>query len=394
MTIYLSPSDYGITVTFTAFTSILAVFVHLSLSAAVNVNYFKISREDIKTYIANVILIVTFLAVIMCVFVYLFRDILSRKLEIPFIWLFIGVLFVFMQFFSLVNLGLWQTEQRSKPFAVYQIGQMFFSIALVLTLVVGFDMGWEGKLIAQTFTAIGFSLIAIWFLYQRNYLNFKVEKKYILDALKFGAPLIPHALSSWFKFGVDRVLLTTLISSSATGLYAVGFQFGFIVGIVGLAFNQAFSPYLYKKLKNISYKDKKKLVQWTYLYFVGILLLASLVSFIMPYIVKYFLDARYLLAIEYIPWIAFGYAFQGMYLMVVNYIFFTKKTYVLSLLTFSTGVTHMLLSYLLIKEYGAIGAAQATTLSFLITFVLVWVWSAKVYPMPWLFPNDTTKETL
>ena len=43
----------------------------------------------------------------------------------------------------------------------------------------------------------------------------------------------------------------------------------------------------------------------------------------------------------------------------------------------------MALSYFFIKENGSIGAAQATTISFFITFILVWLLSSKLYPMPW-----------
>ena len=41
------------------------------------------------------------------------------------------------------------------------------------------------------------------------------------------------------------------------------------------------------------------------------------------------------------------------------------------------------LNYFLIKANGVIGAAQATTITFFVSFVLTWILSAKVYKMPW-----------
>ncbi len=393
LTIYLSPSDYGITSTFTAMIAILVVFNRLSMSGAVNVNFFKLSKQSLKIYIGNVIIIAFVTTVFLFCTIYLFQDSLSHKLEIPKIWLYIGLFLACIQFFSELNLGLWQSEQHPKPFAIYQITMMLVGTIFVLFLVVGLNMGWEGKLTAQAISTTIFSLISFWFLYQRGYLQFKIDKKYIADALKFGVPLIPHALSGWFKMGIDRIFLTMIVGTSATGLYSVGYQFGFIVGMVALAFNQAYSPYLYKKLTNITEEGKRKLVKLTYLYFVGILLFAGIISVIMPLFVAHFLNIRYNNSIEYIPWIAFGYAFQGMYLMVVNYIFYIKRTYILSLITFSAGVLHVVLSYILINKHGSIGAAQATTLSFFITFVCVWWWSAKVYKMPWVkFLRDSRRD--
>lgn len=383
LTVYLSPSDYGIVATYGAFTAILGVFIHLSLVGAVNVNFFKFSKEDLKIYIANVLLIIFVSALIIFSLIYLFQDQLSLKLEIPNIWLFVGLFITLAQFLTTLNLGLWQAEQQSRSFGIYQITLMLTNTSIVLILVIGFGMGWKGQLIGQAIATVLFALLSFRFIYRRGYLQFTYNKGYIKDALKFGVPLIPHALSGWFRTGVDRIFLTTFIGSSATGLYSVGYQFGFIIGIIAAAFNQAYSPYLYRKLNNITLNDKLKLVKFTYAYFVGILLFAGIISLIMPWVIIHFLNERYLDSKEIVPWVAFGYAFQGMYFMVVNYIFYVKRTYGLAAITFFGGLIHVALCYLLIKEIGSIGAAQATTISFFITFILVWLLSSKLYPMPW-----------
>lgn len=383
LTIYLSPSDYGIVATYGAFCGIITVFIHLSMNGAITVNFFKLEKNDLRIYIANVLMIVFVSAIIIFFTVFVFRNQLSAKLEIPSTWLLLGVAAVIMQFATNLNLGLWQAEQRAKPFGIYKFFQMLLNASAVLVLVVGFGLKWEGQLIGQLVVSTLFAFLSIVFIYHRGYLLFQAQKDYIVDALKFGLPLIPHALSGWFRIGVDRMFLTTLIGTSATGLYSVGYQFGMIIGIFAMTFNQAFSPFLYKKLANITEKEKLKLVKYTYAYFVGILLLASLLSLFAPWFIERFLNERYLPSNVLIPWVAFGYAFQGMYFMVVNYIFYVKKTYALSAITFLTGLVHVLISYVFIKTNGAIGAAQATTISFFIMFVLVWILSAKLYNMPW-----------
>ncbi len=383
LTHYLSPRDYGLVATYGAFIGIVAVFLHLSMVGAVNINFFKMSKEKLKIYIANVMFILFINLILMLIGIYFFQDILSIKTEIPSIWLFVGLIVTFSQFITLLNLGLWQVEQRPKPYGVYQISQMLVSIVIVLILVVGLGMGWEGQLIGQSIGTIVFALLSFLYLYKREYLKFNYENKYIKDALAFGIPLIPHVLSGWFRTGVDRIFLTMFISSSATGIYAVGYQFGMVVGIIATAFNQAFSPYLYKKLVNITNDEKYTLVKYTYIYFVAIFVFAALISAFMPWIITNFLDERYIAAKKFIPWVAFGFAFSGMYYMVVNYIFYEKKTYILSLITFFSGILHVLFSYTFIKVYGEMGVAYAMTLSSFIMFILVWVLSARVYSMPW-----------
>ena len=383
MTHYLTPSDYGIVATYGAFIAILAIFIHLSMAGAVQVNYFKIPIENIKVYITSVLMILsatTFLALLLMT---IFHSTLAYKLDIPDLWLFIGIAMVVAQLLTLINLVLWQVEQRAKPYGVYQILQMLTNASIGLTLVVGFGLNWEGQLIAQAISTILFGFLSLAFVYRRGYLSFTFDIDYIKDALKFGVPLIPHALSGWFKTGIDRIFITTLVSTSATGLYSIGYQFGMIIGILAVAFNQAYSPYLYKQLEHIDLQGKKNMVKFTYFYFFIILVLASLLSLLAPWIVTYFLDVRYKESLAYIPLIAFSFAFSGMYFMVVNYIFYMKRTFYLAMVTFSVSLIHVGLSYLLIHKNGAIGAAQATLLSSFLGFIAVWILSAKVYRMPW-----------
>ena len=179
---------------------------------------------------------------------------------------------------------------------------------------------------------------------------------------------------------VGLVGATTTI---AEGIYAVGYQFGAIIGIFAMAFNNAYAPYLYEQLSNITNEKKIKLVKFTYLYFIGILFFAIFLSYVFSLIIPYFLGESFHEASKFIIWIALAHAFQGMYLMVVNYIYYTKKTYVISIVTFSMSIIHVALSYSLIHIYGVIGAAYATIISFFITFIWVWIASNKVYSMPW-----------
>ena len=72
-----------------------------------------------------------------------------------------------------------------------------------------------------------------------------------------------------------------------------------------------------------------------------------------------------------------------MYKMVVNYIFYVRKTYILAWVTFSTAIVSIVINYFAIKYLGAIGAAYTYALMGFVTFLLVWLLSSRVYPMPW-----------
>lgn len=384
LTRYLTPEDYGMIATYNTFVGVLSVFVGLSMSGAVGVSFFHLKQEELKKYIGNVFNILLITISLVLLIVMLFQPILIERLKLPVFWLYIAILVAWMQMITAINLTLWRSQQKAKPFAFYEMSQTLFNISLSLFLIIGLHYGWEGRVAGTAMAAIIFGLLSIVFIYKRGYaaLNYSVE--YMKDALTFGIHLIPHQMALWMRSGVDILLITSLVGVSQTGLYSVGFQFGMVVGIFAHAFNNAFSPYLYEKLQNITPEIQKNLVKFTYIYFVGIVIFAMALSTFFIWLLPYFLGEKFQGASEYIYWISLAYAFQGMYLMVVNYIFYAKKNHLLSMVTTSTSVFHVVLSYALIHHYGAVGAAYASVVSFFLTFVLVWRISGRVVEMPWL----------
>jgi O-antigen/teichoic acid export membrane protein len=87
----------------------------------------------------------------------------------------------------------------------------------------------------------------------------------------------------------------------------------------------------------------------------------------------------------FIFWLSLGFAFSGMHSMVVNYIYFAQKTARYGLVSIMSVLFNVALNYFLILQNGAIGAAQATCITYLLTFLMTWRLSSQVHPMPWLF---------
>ncbi len=383
MTRYLTPTDYGIVATFNVLLAMVAVFVGLSMNGAISVNFFKLNKEELKKYVGNVffILFTSFILVyfIACVL----RSSLSFFTKIPENWIPTTVIVALFTSFCGVNMVLWQVEQKALPYGLFQISSTILNVSLSLIFVVLLKRGWQGRLWGVIITSVIFGLLNIFVLHKRKYIKVSFNKRYIKDALFFGVPLIPHALGAWITTGIDRIFINSMVGIAATGIYTVGYQIGMIIGLLAISFNLAWAPFLYEKLKENNYSTKIKIVKFTYLYNICIILAALALSFIAPYFLKFFVSKNFYFAYKYVLWISLGYAFNGMYFMVVNYIFYVKKTYILAWVTFTSAGINILLNYFFIKANGAIGAAQATTITYFLQFIMVWILSAKVYKMPW-----------
>ena len=385
VTRYLKPSDYGVVATFTACVGILAVFVGLGTHGAVTVSFFKLHSSEMSKYIANVLLILLIsglgtLAVLMT-----FRHAIAERFSITGLLLLMGVVLAASQFITSINLILWQVEQQSLFYVLYQILQTALNATLTLLLVVKFRMGWFGQITATTVAVVSFALLSLGFIWRRGYLRFEFSRSYAKDALDFSIPLLPHELSTWLRVGVDRFLLASLVGMAATGVYAVGYQVGFVIGVLSASVNRAWMPFIFSRLNGIDLAGKVKLVKAIYAYCLGILSLSVVLGLVSPWLAEILFGKAYGSASRFVIWIAVGYAFDGMYLMVVTQIYYMKRTKYLGAIMFAGGLLHVTLSYFLIKSNGAIGAAQATCVSFLVSLVMVWTLSACVYPLPWLF---------
>lgn len=383
LTRYLSPTDYGIVSMFGVLVSFLAPFTGLSVHGAIARMYYEKDTVDIKEYITNSIFILISSSILVSIVFFLFSNFIADLTSVPNQILWIVVVVSFSQFITRIVLTLWQVQVKPIKYGVYQITQTILNVVLSLVLVVFVGLTWRGRIYSQLITLLIYVLIGFIILYKDNWLKFRVNKDYIKHALRFGLPLIPHALGGVVMTMSDRIFITNMVGVETTGVYTVGYQLGMIINLFAMSFNQAYVPWLYSKLKLNLQATKRKIVKFTYIYYIIIVLLAVFLSVLAPPFLSFFVGKEFDQSSIYVTWIALGYAFNGMYLMISSYIFYAQKTSYLAWVTLFTAIVNLILNYILIGNNGAIGAAQATTIIYLVKFILTWILSSKVYKMPW-----------
>jgi len=384
LTYYLSPEDYGVLATFSSLIGVLAIFIGLSVQGAISVNFYKLKKEELAQYVGNVVYILLISFILALIVISLLKNYLFIKLGIPYQWMLIATLMSLASFFVTINLSLWLVEQKPKYYGSFQIGETIIKFGLSLFFVIILTMSWEGRALGMFIGGLISAIASIVILYKRSYLNMSYHKEYIKDALHFGIPLVPHQLSFWLRSGAIIFILVFLVGKKETGLYNVGSQFVIPMAVLTAAFNKAWVPYLYRKLSDKpTIQVKSKIVKFTYFYFISIFILALLLTYTAPILINLILEKNFAESYKYVGYLAFAAAFQGMYFMVVNYIFYEKKTKYLAYITFVSSLVNVGLAYWFIKERGAIGAAQAYLLTAILSFLLVWFYSNKVYKMPW-----------
>ncbi|UTH00862.1 oligosaccharide flippase family protein [Macrococcoides canis] len=381
LTSALNKNEYGIISMTEVFINIMLPIISLNSFGAISRKYYdKIS--DFGSYLYTSIILNILMFLIFSLIFYLFSNLFTKLLGFELKWIVVCLLIVFLKSIFQTHLTMLQITNQPMTYGILQILNTLVNFSLTIYLILNLNFRWDGRLVSQI---IGFGIFAIISLYllNRKYKLINYQKEYAKDIVSFGVPLIPHSLGGMLITMSDRIIITNMVGLAATGVYAVGTQIGMVIWMIQDAFNKAWIPFLFNKLKNPTSDNKLLIVKITYIYIIVISILTLALYLSSSIIVDIFIDDKYKEATKYIGLIGLGYAFNGIYKMVSGPLFYFRKTYILSYVTALTAILNIVLCIIFIKLFGTIGAAISTCLSFFIGMVVVWYFSNKEYKLPW-----------
>ena len=385
LTRVLTPADYGTVAMFGIVLSVLGAFTGLSVHGAIGVRYFQLGKKELSEYVGTCVGILVVSSSVLFMLVAVFGAWLAGVSGVPSDWLLVAVVLTGFQFIGNIRLSLWQVAGQAKQYGFFQVSQSLFNagFSLIFILIVG--LAWQGRVLGQVFAIGVFGIIALWWLLKDKLLKTSSDwRAQCGDALNFGIPLIPHVIGGLIVSTAGQFLVTNMFGVAETGLYVIGVQFGSILGIISDAFVKSYGPWLYEKLKDESATSHHFIVGITYYIFLFFIFLSAVASigvfFIFPFVIGHeFLPAKFLIA-----FFIFGNAFIGMYYAIAGFFFFTSKTKFVSIVTVSSGVSSILVMWYLGNVLGVEGVAMGYLFSQVIMFLLAWIMSNYVYPLPWL----------
>ena len=378
LTRYLSPADFGVAAMYLLAMGVVGPLVGFSTDAAAARRYFDRDTIDFPNYVANCLLIWGATAVLAGVVIVPLSGLIGSWLAIPQEWVWTLVLAAAARYIISVVLALWQMRQRIKEYVAYSLAQTVTALGLSVLLIVGLGFGWQGRVLGEIVGLAVLGVVGLAVLFRGGWVRGGINAGHLSHAVRYGGGLVPHIYGGLLIIATDRLLITHMIGVDATGLYVVGVQIAMIIGVLEHSFNQAWAPWLFGVLKRDDPVELRKVTRITRVYNVSIIVLALGLAAAAPWLLGFFVGPEFRGATQFVLWLALGNAFGGMYKMVANQIYYANKTHWLAGITFATGVSNVAFSYLLISANGAVGAAQATALAMLISYLLTAMLSARV----------------
>lgn len=385
LTAYLLPEAFGMLSLVMMLQAMLLPIISVNFQGLVAIEYSKLSETEFRNFISSIIWLPISGFVLVFPLLYFAKGAIATLFNIPEFWVTSSAAFVLLQALPMLMPAIFQARQKVFAYGAYKIGMTVINVALSLLFIITLKYGWEGRMWGLLGALVIFNVASIIILLKQKLLQFGFDANYYKQAVRFGFPLIPHAVSGIMLAMADRLFLVNLASAESVGIYNVAYQISSALMIVMSSINQAWAPHLFSQLNSEpTLQQKQDLVMKTYK-IMGVMLVGTILFVAcLPVLYHLFIDKNYFAGLDVAVWIAVALLFQGFYFMVTNYIFYVKKTYLLSVMTLISAIVIMSLNYLLIPTYGMFGSAYAMLVSWSLLFVLAWWLAHRVYPMPWL----------
>ncbi|RZB36231.1 MAG: hypothetical protein SRB2_02390 [Desulfobacteraceae bacterium Eth-SRB2] len=309
---------------------------------------------------------------------YFFNDQLSWEY---FVIAFVGALFA--QIMS-QSAEVYRLLYRPWSYITIIMGQALASAAIAITLIVGFGCGIMGFFIGMLSGSVIAAAFGWWRI--RNYLDLSEWHTDLWPkVLKFGAPLIPTALAMYILNTADRWFISHINGPETLGLYAVGAKFAMLMAIIVTTFRTAWWPVIMDSIQSSDGPALLRTMSSLYLGLgcAGIILLTAL----SPFLVRILTPLPFHAAYPIVGILAWQSMFYGFNLIVTIGIWKKEKTIWISILMGAVALLNIVLDVLLVPEYGGIGAALATSTSFLVWNILTLIVSEKLWPVGYRFRN-------
>ncbi len=283
------------------------------------------------------------------------------------IWLII--LYVIAANIHLAFANFIRAEGKNALFAVQGIINTALTIALNILFLVGFDMGSTGYVLSVVIADLFMSVFL--FFAARIYKDLSpraVDRGVALQMLKFSIPYIPTTIMWLITSVSDRYIVTYYRSVEENGLYAAAYKLPTLLSLVSGVFIEAWH---FSAVKDSSDGERAGFFGNVYdnfmgfMFFSGACIIAGAQIF-----TKILLADSYFGSWRYVPILVIATVFSTL-VSFLGSVYFLKKKSALSMLTAMAGaVTNIILNFLFIPRWGAMGAAAATLACYVLVYVI------------------------
>ena len=280
--------------------------------------------------------------------------------------------YIYFYAFSLAASQLYLCDLRGKELLLqYSIGNIFqtFMIAILnIYFLVFVKWGTKGYLWAYIIANMLTAIYAI--IVGRGYKSFKlsnIDREKMIEMVKYSIVLIPNTFMWWIMNTSDRIMVTSMVSVAANGIYAISYKLPNLVSIFTSVFNQAWS---YSAIREDGADDESEYINKVFKHLISMAMLIGigLLTFTKP-ILKVYVSPDYYEAWKYTPFLIIGCVYLTLGTFMSTSYTVHKDSFGFLFSGIFGAIFNIGLNFLLIPYIGVYGAAVATCISYIAVFL-------------------------
>jgi len=202
-----------------------------------------------------------------------------------------------------------------------------------------------------------------------------ISHKYWKYALNISFPLVFHLLGAYVLSSSDKLMIYNFDGNKSVGLYSVAYSSAMIINVLMTSMNSAWTPWSIQQIDSGKDEQLRKASK-IYIIFFGILVYA--IVLLGPEILMIMGGRNYMEAKWVIPPVMIGVVFQFINSFYVNIEQYYKKQKITALGTVLASITNIILNYIFIPMYGYIAAAYTTLISYIILFIVHFIFVKRI----------------
>lgn len=363
----VSADQFGLTNMYTLATNIITLIVILGIDQAFVSQYNE--TKDKEKLLLNSLLIPLIATVIIDIILIIFRKEFSYllfeddSLVIPIILLALSMPLFIIERFILLSIRM---QEKAFQYSAWNIISKILNLILVILFLLFYKRNFESIVYASILSQVVISMLLL-ILFRKNVvISIKnIEQPIIKNLLKFGLPLVPATIIGWGLNSMDSIFLRAMSTYTELGYYTVSLKVSNVLGLLQSSFTTFWSPIAFKWKANGEKKEKFQLVMDG----VGFVMSAVLILILLfKDLIPIIFGKDYYNIIYVIPFLLFYPIFYTMSETTVMGIYFSQKTGYNVLISILSIIVNLILNFLLVPQYEAIGAAIATGISYMFFF--------------------------
>tara|TARA_S200000501_G_scaffold339840_1_gene347844 strand:+ start:41236 stop:42702 length:1467 start_codon:yes stop_codon:yes gene_type:complete len=293
---------------------------------------------------------------------------------------FFVIINILLQFGSVFQLSILQYQNRPISYLILSIAQLFGILILSSIFIISFKLGLFGALVAKMLV-MSISFIYCSYSISKNYISYPSMKVFI-RLLKFGFPLVILGLSGPILRLSDRFILNMFVPLSEIGIFSINYKFGMLLNMFLVApMLKGLLPMIYKNSLNKDLYPVYKDIMYYYCV-IGCFFVLGITFFISP-VIEFVSSSEYLKMTFIVPIISLAYLLSGFRAFFMPMIAGANKTDIIGKWTLYGVIISIILNYLLIAQFGIIGAAISTLICYFIFSLISYLISQSILRLEW-----------